>query len=117
MENELETKETDQENDAVRPEAPESPSLRAPLVITIVSLLIWFCFQTVALIFERNNLIAVNRNFEAGLKEAQKMQAQLETLITKTAELASKGNANARVAFEELQKRGVPLPSATSPAK
>jgi hypothetical protein len=45
------------------------------------------------------------------------MQAQLEALITKTAELASKGNASAKVVIEELQKRGIPLSSTTPPVK
>jgi hypothetical protein len=40
------------------------------------------------------------------------MRAQLEALITKTVELAGKGNPNAKVVIEELQKRGIPLGSA-----
>jgi len=117
MENEFETKGTHQENDVARPEPAERPGLRPAVIITMVSLLIWFGFQTVALVLERNNLIAVNSNFEAGMRQAEKMRAQLETLITKTAELASKGNASAKAAIEELEKRGMPLPSATPPSK
>jgi hypothetical protein len=117
MENEFETKEAHRENDVVVPEPAKTPALRAPVVITMVSLLIWFGFQTVALVLERNNLIAINSNFEAGMRQAEKMRAQLETLITKSAELASKGNASAKAAIEELEKRGIPLPSATPPPK
>ncbi|MGH7846739.1 MAG: hypothetical protein ACREQW_16460, partial [Candidatus Binatia bacterium] len=62
-----------------RPEPAERPLLRPAVIITMVSLLIWFGFQTVALVLERNNLIAINSNFEAGMRQAEKMRAQLET--------------------------------------
>jgi len=114
MENEFETAEA---QEVARPEPAERSALSLPLALTMIALLIWFGFQTVALVFERNQLSAVKSNFEAGMQEAQKMQAQLQTLITKTAELASKGNANAKLALEELQKRGMPVQSATPPAK
>lgn len=113
MENEFETAETHQAHDVARPE----PRERRALTLTIVSLLIWFGFQTVALVLERNQLSALKSNFEAAAGEAQKMQAQLQTLITQTAELASKGNASAKAAVEELAKKGVPLPSTTPPSK
>jgi cell division protein FtsB len=117
MESELENKETNEENDETRAGPAERPALRLPLTLTLVSLLIWFGFQTVALTLERNQLSAVNSNFEAAAREAEKMRAQLEALITKTAELASKGNPNAKIVIEELQKRGIPLASATPPPK
>jgi hypothetical protein len=116
VENEFETKET-QENDVRRLEPAGRSAVPRALTITVASLLIWLGFQTVQLVLERNNLLAVNSNFQAGMREAEKMRVQLETLITKTAELASKGNPNARAVIEELKQKGIPLPSATPPAK
>jgi len=115
MENEFETAETQEA--AARPEPGERPAWRFPLTLTLVALLIWFGFQAVALVLERNQLIAVKSNFDAGMKEAEKMQTQLQMLITQTAELASKGNASAKAAIEELAKKGIPVQSATPPAK
>ena len=69
-----------------------------------------------ALVLERNNLIAVKGNFDAGMKEAEKMQAQLQALVTQTSELAGKGNASARAVVDELAKKGIPLQSAPAPA-
>jgi hypothetical protein len=117
MENEFETAETQEQPDVSRGEPAARPAWRLPLVLTLISLLVWFGFQTVALVFERNQLIAVKGNFDAGVQEAQKTQAQLETLITRTAELASKGHASAKAAIEELAKRGIPLQSVAPPAK
>ena len=117
MENELETKETPREDDFATAASAERRMSGLPLTLTLVALLLWFGFQTLELVAERNQLITFKGNFDAAMQEAQKMQAQLEALITKTAELASKGNANAKAAIEELQKRGIPLQSATPPAK
>jgi cell division protein FtsB len=114
MENEFETAET---QEAARPEPAGRSAWRLPLTLTLAALLIWFGFHTVALVLERNNLIAVKSNFDAGMKEAQKMQAQLQTLVTQTAELASKGNASAKAAIEELAKKGIPLSAAPAPGK
>jgi hypothetical protein len=87
------------------------------LILTVVSLLIWFGFQAVALTLERNQLSAVNSNLQAAAQESEKMRAQLEALITKTVELAGKGNPNAKVVIEELQKRGIPLGAAPQAPK
>jgi len=114
MENEFETAEA---QEVARPEPAERRASILPLTLTLISLLIWFGFQTVALVFERNQLISFKSNYDAAMQEAQKMQAQLEALITKTAELASKGNASAKIAIEELQKRGIPVQPATPPVK
>lgn len=92
-------------------------SSRLPLILTIVSLLIWFGFQTVQLVMERGSLSLMNRSLEAPMQQSQRVRAQLEALIGKTAELANQGNANARVAIEELEKRGIPIGSPAPPSK
>lgn len=112
MENEFETAETQE----AAPVVERRPS-RLPLALTMIALVIWFGFQTAALVFERNQLSAVNSNYAAGMQDAQKMQAQLQAIITQTADLANKGNANAKIVAQELEKRGIPLSSATPPAK
>jgi uncharacterized protein YoxC len=117
MADELDTRETNQENHAPSAAPAERRASSLPLTLTLISLLIWFGFQTVALVFERNQLRSFKSNYDAAMQEAQKMQAQLEALITKTAELASKGNANAKAAIEDLQKRGIPVQPATPPVK
>jgi hypothetical protein len=112
MESEPEKKETNNDNDEASAEPAARPPSRLPLILTLVSLVIWFGFQAVALTLERNQLSAVNSNLEAATRESEKMRAQLEALITKTVELAGKGNPNAQIVIQELQKRGIPLGSA-----
>ncbi len=81
----------------------------------MVSVLIWFAFQTLQLVVERNNLTAVKANFDSAMQESQKMQSQLQSLVSKTAELAQQGNPAAKAAVEELEKRGIPIKGAAAP--
>jgi hypothetical protein len=114
MENEVSAH---QENNVARPQPVERAGLRLPLALTLFALLIWIGFQTLALVLERDQLRTFNTNFEAGMREAEKLRAQLEALVTKTSELASKGSASARGALEELAKKGIPISPTTPPAK
>ena len=43
-------------------------------------------------------------NFDSAMQESQKMQSQLQALVSKTAELAQQGNPAAKAAVEELER-------------
>lgn len=86
--------------------AAPSSSSNLPFIITLAALLIFFAFQTLQLMVERSNLGMVKSNQDAALQEAQKVQGQFKTLITKTNELAEKGHAGARMVMEGLQRQG-----------
>lgn len=117
MENDSQTTGKIRDNDAAKPEPAERRASSLPLILTVVSLLVWFGFQSVQLVLERSNLSLLKGNLEAAMQESQKVRAQLETLITKTAELANQGNASAKTVVEELEKRGIPIKTATQPSK
>ncbi len=58
----------------------------------------------------------VKANQDAAIQEAQKVQTQFKTLVSKTGELAAQGHAGARMVMEELQKRGLgAAPEAPTP--
>jgi hypothetical protein len=117
MENESRIVEEIPDNASANVEPADRRAWRLPLILTIVSLLVWFGFQTVQLWIDRGNLGLMNRSLEAPMQQSQKVRAQLEALINKTAELANQGNANARIVIEELEKRGIPIGSAAQPSK
>ena len=118
MADELPTLEELQDASVAAAEPVESRGSALPVILTIASVLIWFAFQTVQLVLERNNLSAMRTNLESAMQESQKMQTQLQALITKTVELANQGNPAAKAAVEELEKRGIPLKGvAPQPAK
>ena len=101
-------------NEAETPVVVEKSPLTLPLMLILVALTVYFGFQTLQFLFERNNLVMVKVSQEAAIQEAQKIQAQFKTLVGKTSELADKGHAGAKMVMEELLKRGVS--SAPQPA-
>ncbi|MBI4528094.1 MAG: hypothetical protein HY695_30230 [Deltaproteobacteria bacterium] len=117
IENESSTTEQVPDEDVAQPQSVERRASRLPLILTVVSLLVWFGFQTVQLVLERSHLISLRANMEPAMQESQKMRSQLESLINKTAELAAKGNASAKTAIDELEKRGIPIKGAAQPSK
>src|ERR1043165_2324338 len=85
----------------------ERPAPNWPLIITIVSLLVWFGFQAFQLMRERNNLIMVRSNQDPAIQESQKIQAQFQNVIAKTSELANRGHAGAKMVMEQLSRQGI----------
>src|SRR5689334_22662871 len=99
----------------VAPVVPEPAGLNWPLIITIVSLLVWFGFQAFQLMRERNNLIMVRSNQDPAIQESQKIQAQFQNVIAKTSELANRGHAGAKMVMEQLQRQGIGVAPETKP--
>lgn len=113
------------ENTAEREEtaeaaAPATSPSSLPLIITLVALLLFFAFQTLQLVLERGNLSMVKSNQDSALQEAQKVQEQFKTLVSKTNQLAEQGHAGARMVMEGLQRQGLgapPPPESRAPSK
>jgi hypothetical protein len=100
--------------------APAPSPFTLPLTITLVALLLFFGFQSVQLVIERGNLGMVKGNQDAALQEAQKVQEQFKTLVTKTNQLAEQGHAGARMVMEGLQRQGLgaaPPPESKAPSR
>jgi hypothetical protein len=104
VENEVQT---ETEDETVEEAAEEKSSLNLPLLITLVSLLIWFGFQTLQLARERSNMTFLKANQETAIQESQKVQAQFQSTLGKLAELANRGHAGAKLIVEQLQRQGL----------
>jgi len=121
MADEIEKNSEVENADEREPAQPAGSNL--PSIVTLAALTIYFGFQTYQGLTERVNLTAVKSNQDAAIQEAQKVQAQFKTLVTKTGQLADQGHAGAKLVMEELLKRGVggaPEPTApevTAPSK
>lgn len=98
---------TDEDKRSELPPAAEQPASSLPLILTLAALLIYFAFQTLQLLSERSNLAAVKSSQEGAIQEAQKVQTQFQTLVSKTSELADQGHAGAKMVMDELLQRGV----------
>ena len=92
-----------------------SSEMNWPLIITIVSLVVWFGFQAFQLMRERSNLILVRSNQDAAMQESQKVQSQFQNVIAKTSELANQGHAGAKMVMDQLQRQGLGLAPETKP--
>jgi hypothetical protein len=98
---------------------PATPTFNLPFIITLVALLLYFGFQTLQLMVERGNLGMMKASQDSALQEAQKVQEQFKTLVTKTNQLADQGHAGARMVIEGLQRQGLgaPPPESKAPSK
>ena len=105
MENEVKIEAEEEEAEA-EPVVEKSTS-NLPLIIALVSLVIWFGFQTLQLARERTNFTFVKANQETALQESQKVQTQFQTTLTKLSELANQGHAGAKLVVDQLQRQGL----------
>ncbi len=90
-------------------ENDRSPLL--PILITLITLPIWFGFQTYQLFQEQNNLSVLAANQEVVFKNSQKMRVQLDALASGTSKLAQQGNPNAQQIVSALAQRGITMNS------
>lgn len=96
---------------------PQSYSSFAPLLLGLLTLTVWFGFQTLQLIKEKDNLANLKTNQTQIYGNAQKMRGQLDTLAAETAKLAAAGNPNAAALVNALKQRGISIdPSKAKPA-
>ncbi len=80
-----------------------------PLLLVIITLLIWSIFQTVQLFNERLSINTVYDNQENVIADAIKMRNQLNVISAGTKRLAEQGNANAQAIVEQLAKNGISI--------
>ena len=81
----------------------------APLLLGLITLVLWFGFQTLQLVKERENLTALRTNQTAIYGNAQKMRTQLDAIAAETAKLAQAGNTNAALIVNALKQRGITI--------
>lgn len=81
----------------------------APLLLGLLTLALWFGFQTTQLLKERENLTTLRANQATIYTNAQKMRTQLDAIAAEVAKLAQAGNPNAATLVNALKQRGVTI--------
>ena len=76
----------------------------------------WLCFQTLQLFIERHALQTTYASPQPTVDNAGKLRASLDALAADTQRMADGGNPYARALVDELNKRGVTINSAITPA-
>ena len=67
----------------------------------------WFGFQTVQLVKERSYLKQAESAQEPQIQQSMKVRSALDGLARDTAQLADRGNPNAKLLVEELRRRDI----------
>jgi len=87
-----------------------------PLLIVLVALVVLDGAQIISGVHDRANLNAALSGQDTPYNESERMRQQLETLAGKTAALADKGDADAKLIVAEFAKRGVNMVQPKEPA-
>ncbi len=82
----------------------------APLAfIVVITLLVMVGFQTLQINNERKILKNTKIGQEDSFQESKKLRAQLDSIASQTALLASQNNPNAKIIIEALKKRKITI--------
>ena len=86
-----------------------------PVLLLTVALVGWFVFQAIQLVNERSVLKQVWMSQETQVEQSIKVRSALDSLASDTAQLAERGNANAKLLVDELRKHNINIkPNATA---
>lgn len=80
-----------------------------PILLGLLTLALWFGFQTTQLLKDRENLATLRNNQNTIHANAQKMRAQLDTIAAEVAKLAQAGNPHAANLVGALKARGITI--------
>jgi hypothetical protein len=85
-----------------------------PMLLTLVSLLVWFGFQGVQLWSERASFESALQRQAPRVERAQQFRSEFESLSADTAHLAAVGNGNAKQVVDALKQGGVAIDATKS---
>ncbi len=97
-------------------ETPALTSAFLPILIVVLTLLVWFGFQVSQLRAERDAMRDAISKQDKPVADSKKLRDTLDSLARGTAQLADGGNANARLIVDELKRRGVTINANQTPA-
>ena len=80
-----------------------------PLLLCTLTLLGWFGFQGVLLVFDRQALQADIASQQPTVDKAARLRTVLDALAADTQRMADAGNANAALLVRELRNRGITI--------
>jgi hypothetical protein len=89
------------------PAMSDARRLQLPLALVVLGFFLMVAFQTVQLVREHGHIGDVRAAQEPTIQEGLKLRQQLDSLATKTAQLADAGNANAKAIIEALRRDGI----------
>jgi len=86
---------------------PREHSIYVPVLIGLAALVGLLGFQAIELSQARGTLSAQREGQNAAMEASEKLRQQLGTIASKTAELAQKGDLDAKAIVDAYAKRGL----------
>jgi len=87
----------------------QAGELPLPVVFVVVSLFVLMAFETGQAIHDRSALEELRHPQQATVQEAVKLRQQLQTLASKTAELAAAGDSGAKTVVDQMKRQHITL--------
>jgi len=87
----------------------QAGELPLPVVFVVVSLFVLMAFETGQAIHDRSALEELRHSQQATVQEAVKLRQQLQTLASKTAELAAAGDSGAKTVVDQMKRQHITL--------
>jgi len=87
----------------------QAGELPLPVVFVVVSLFVLMAFETGQAIHDRSALEGLRHSQQATVQEAVKLRQQLQTLASKTAELAAAGDSGAKTVVDQMKRQHITL--------
>ena len=78
-----------------------------PVSLIVVSFFALIAFETGYAIHDRQALAEQRQSQESVVQEAMKLRQQLETLASKTGQLAAEGDEAAKTVVEQMKRQGI----------
>ncbi|MDP1902020.1 MAG: hypothetical protein Q8K96_16460 [Rubrivivax sp.] len=100
---------------ASRPAGAPSHSAFVPLLLSTLTLLVFFTYQVVDAYGQRQTLLAAHASQQQTVDSAGKLRGSLDALAADTQRLADAGNPNAGALVTELRKRGITINTTAVP--
>ena len=85
----------------------QRPTGWLPLGLVVAALLLLAIYQTVGLVRDHYALVQVHAAQQSPVEQTQKVRATLQTIATRTAQLAANGDAAARDVLDVMHSQGV----------
>lgn len=88
-----------------------------PFILLAIALLLGLVSHGLEIYWQRDALLTLRQNQEPQIQAASKVRTQLDSIARETAVLAGRGNANARLVIDELDKRGISINPNVAPVQ
>ena len=102
------------ESDEDMDQTGQRGSSRLAITLLALAVLLSLAYNMFSAVRDRRNLQTARTNQQATIQQAERIRKQFDSLTHRTVELAQQGNQGAAMIVEQLARRGLVKPGASS---